>query len=65
MNKVINSLNKQIGRKDRPGWIRTQSLEMDVNENKIILQKCEIDQTNLKIDKNTYWCISNTVVINF
>lgn len=38
---------------------------IDANEDKVILQKCEIDQTNLKIDKNTYWCISNTVVINF
>ena len=38
---------------------------IDSNEKKLILQKCEIDQTTLKIDKNTYLCIGNETLINF
>ncbi len=38
---------------------------IEANENKLILQRCEIDQTTLKIDKNTYLCIENQVPINF
>lgn len=38
---------------------------IDSNENKLILQKSEIDQTTLKIDKNIYLCIGNETLINF
>ena len=60
-NKVMNSLNMQIGRKNRPGWIRTKNPEEgdvqrkitesnkaieELNENKKELQR-EITELNL------------------
>ncbi len=47
-NKVTNALNKQISRKDRPGWIRTQSLETDNLQRKIV----ELNKTVEELDEN-------------
>lgn len=38
---------------------------IDINENKMILQKCEIDSDVLKIYSNTYLCTDNKKVIHF
>ena len=38
---------------------------IDANENKLILQKCEINQNNLRIDANTYLCVANEMDIIF
>ena len=38
---------------------------IDANENKIILQRCEINNNNLKLYSNTYLCAPNEMLIKF
>ena len=38
---------------------------IDANEEKLILQKCEINGSTLYIDKNTYLCVNNEVLISY
>lgn len=38
---------------------------IDFNEDKLILQKCELVQGSLIIDKNTYICVGNELFISF
>lgn len=38
---------------------------IDANEDKLILQKCEIDRNLLKINYNTYLCTNNNIGIEF
>lgn len=42
-----------------------QYVVIDANENKMILQKCEIKEHILKINYNTYLCVKNERIINF
>ncbi len=44
--KVMNSLIKQIGRKNRPGWIRTKNSEEDVVQRKITESNRTIENLN-------------------
>lgn len=59
---------KQVSNQRRFGIVNINNetyAVIDANENKLILQKCEIDQTVLKINKNTYLCTGNEIPINF
>lgn len=54
--------------KSRFGIVKIDEEEyavIDANENKLILQKCEIENENLVIDVDTYLCVTNNVMINF
>lgn len=54
--------------KSRFGIVKIDEEEyavIDANENKLILQKCEIENENLVIDADTYLCVTNNVMINF
>jgi len=42
-----------------------QYVVIDANGDKMILQKCEINQNVLKINYNTYLCVNNEMIINF
>lgn len=42
-----------------------QYVVIDANEDKMILQKCEINEHILKINYNTYLCVKNEMIINF
>ena len=53
-NQVTNALNKQIGRKDRPGWIRISDLGMDdIQRKKVELNKVveELDDNKEELQK--------------
>lgn len=54
--------------KSRFGIVKIDGEEyavIDANENKLVLQKCEMKSNNLKIYKDTYLCVTNDVIINF
>lgn len=54
--------------KSRFGIVKIDGEEyavIDANENKLVLQKCEMKNNNLKIYKDTYLCVTNDVIINF
>ena len=38
---------------------------IDANEEKLVLQQCEVCGTTLRIDKNTYLCTYNEILINY
>lgn len=67
-NKVTNALNKQISRKDRPGWIRTQSLEKDKNHmSKELREECRTvsDAAANNTISNSGTITGNVAVVNY
>lgn len=54
-NKVMNSLNKQIHRGKRPGWIRADRLNIEETQNEIVEMSKkirELEEENREIKKN-------------
>lgn len=61
--------NKNLAEsKTRFGIVKIENEEyavIDENEDKLILQQCEIENQKIKINTNTYLCVSNGMIINF
>lgn len=52
-NKVMNSLNKQIHKRKRPGWIRTDAINIEETQNELVemnkkIRKLEAENEELK-----------------
>lgn len=54
-NKVMNSLNKQIHRRDRLGWIRADGLDLGETQNELVKMSKrikELDEENKQLKRN-------------
>ena len=68
-NLVTNALNKQINRGKRPGWIRTDSLNIEEMQNKLVemnkkIRKLEKETRDLKENAGTRKPILNILINN-
>ena len=68
-NLVTNALNKQINRGKRPGWIRTDSLNIEEMQNKLVemnkkIRKLEKENRDLKENAGTRKPILNILINN-
>lgn len=61
--------NKNLAEsKTRFGIVQVKNEEyavIDENEDKLILQQCEIENKKIRININTYLCKDNNMIINF
>jgi hypothetical protein len=61
--------NKNLAEsKTRFGIVQVKNEEyavIDENEDKLILQQCEIENKKIRININTYLCRDNNMIINF
>lgn len=73
-NKVMNSLNKQIHREKRPGWIRADRLNSEETQNELVKMNKkirELEEENEKLRKSVVTrkpildiCINNEKIIH-